>query len=214
MEERVENKKFKLSKLDIVGIALLVIFLPIIILNATIVIKGAVKPNEVPKVFGYAPLIVISDSMDIEYGNPGAFNKNDLILIKETDPTTLEVGDIVTYMTKDQEVVTHRIIKHTTVNGEPGYITQGDFSPSEDDPITYDQVVGIYVTRIPKLGGVATFLQTPTGVIILIGIPVLIFLIIDFLNKSKEKKLSDSKNAELEAEIQRLKNLQEKQEEN
>ena len=62
MKEKIK----KLTKLDIIGIVLTIIFLPIIIINMTLVIKGMVNPSELPMVFNRAPLIVVSESMTIE----------------------------------------------------------------------------------------------------------------------------------------------------
>ncbi len=204
-EKQLNQKKFNLSKLDIAGIILVLVFLPIIIINSIIVIKGMVNPEKVPTVFGYGPLLVISDSMDIEYGDPGAFNKNDLIIIKEVDVNDLKENDIITYIGKDKKFVTHRIKRFEEIDGVTVIRTKGDFSVSEDEPVYFDQVQGIYVTRIPGMGKLVDFIQKPVGVIILLGIPILIYLAIDFFLKSKDKEKVDAKNAELEAEIARLK---------
>ena len=211
----MKEKLKKLTKLDIIGIVLTVIFLPIIIINMTLVIKGMINPEEVPMLFNRAPLIVISDSMTIDKAaGTGEFNKNDLIIIKKVDPSTLEKGDVVTYKGRDGDIITHRITDLVTdkVNGQevPAFETKGDYSPGYDFyPVTYDQIIGEYQFRLPKLGGVAMFLQTPAGVIVILLIPVIIVFAVDFLIKRKQQKSSDSKNAELEAEIARLKALQE-----
>ena len=211
MKEKIK----KLTKLDILGIVLTVIFLPIIIINMTLVIKGMINPDEVPMIFNRAPLIVISESMTIDKETgTGEFNKNDLIIIKKVDPATLEKGDIVTYVAQDDKLVTHRIIELMTIEQDgkevPAFTTKGDYVAGKDfHPVTYDQIVGEYLFRLPKLGGVAMFLQTPAGVIVILLIPVIIVFAVDFLIKRKQQKSSDSKNAELEAEIARLKALQE-----
>lgn len=205
----------KLTKLDILGIVLTIIFLPIIVINLTLVIKGMINPDEVPMIFNSAPLIVISDSMTIDKeAGTGAFNKNDLIIIKKVDPASLEKGDIVTYRGRDGDIITHRItdLITDTKDGQevPAFETKGDYSPGYDFyPVRYEQIIGEYQFRLPKLGGIAMFLQTPAGVIIILLIPVLIVFAVDFLIKRKQQKTSDSKNAELEAEIARLKALQE-----
>lgn len=205
----------KLTKLDILGIVLTIVFLPIIVINLTLVIKGMINPDEVPMIFNSAPLIVISDSMTIDKeAGTGAFNKNDLIIIKKVDPSNLEKGDIITYRGRDGDIITHRITDLITdsKDGEkvPAFETKGDFSPGYDFyPVRYEQIIGEYQFRLPKLGGIAMFLQTPAGVIIILLIPVLIVFAVDFLIKRKQQKTSDSKNAELEAEIARLKALQE-----
>ena len=217
MENQVKERNIKLSKLDIIGMVLIILFLPIIIINATLVIKGMINPEKVPTVFGYAPLIVISDSMDLEYskdyGNPGAFNKGDLIFIKEINPNDLKEEDIISYFDEDNKIVSHRIIRFEEKDGVRMIITKGDYSVSEDPAVHPDRVIGIYKTRLAKLGGLAMFIQKPVGVLVLIGIPVLIYLAVDLVNKNKEKKASQAKNEELEAEIARLKAEQAKKEE-
>ena len=185
----------------------------------TLVIKGMLKPEEVPMIFNRAPLIVISDSMTIDKNaGTGEFNKNDLIIIKKVDPTTLEKGDVITYKGKDGDIITHRITDLITdkVDGQevPAFETKGDYSPGYDFyPVKYDQVIGEYQFRLPRLGGIAMFLQTPAGVIVILLIPVLIVFAVDFFIKRKQQQSSNSKNAELEAEIARLKALQQQQQE-
>ncbi len=220
-DENNGKQKFKMTPLNIVGIVLIVIFLPIIILNMVIVIKGALHPDRLPTVFNVSPLIVVSDSMtinkDAEKGSfeEGAFNKNDLIIIHEVDPKTLEVGDIITYKEKSTgEYITHRIIdKVISDKGNPSFVTKGDASPDRDPyVVTYDQVVGIYKTRLAGIGGVSQFIQTVPGILIIIGVPLLIFFGVDLVLKNKEKNKANSKTAELEAELALLKAEKAKQE--
>lgn len=200
----MENQK-KLSTLNIVGIILIAIFLPIIAVNLTIVIKGWTNPEEIPMVFDTAPLIVISDSMTIDKKNDtGAFNKGDLIFVKKVDPTTLKVGDIITYISNDKEgsIITHRIV---SIYEDGTFETKGDFSPGYDvDPVKHDQVVGVYTGRIARAGDLALFFQTPAGVIVLLGIPLVAILALDFFQKRKENDKVSSEKAELEAELAKL----------
>lgn len=213
-------KKLRLSKLDIIGIVLIVLFLPVIIINFTLVVKGMVNPDKVPTVFGGAPLIVISDSMTIDKeAGTGAFNKNDLIIIQTVDPDELAVDDIITYMTKEGDIVTHRIIGilskeeariasgFTYNEGEKIFETRGDANNGQVDyyGVTYEQIIGKYSFRVPNVGGIAMFIQSPVGVVVLLGIPILVIVGLDLIKKTQEKKQSDSKQAELEAEIARLK---------
>ena len=111
-QNKVKNNAKKLSVENIVGIVLIAVFLPVIIFNMVIVIKGFVDPNNVPTVGGFAPLIVGSDSMTkIDSAeNGGAFNKGDMIIIKEVKADSLKVKDIITYVDKNGAVITHRIV--------------------------------------------------------------------------------------------------------
>ncbi len=206
-----EKSKRKFSTLDIVGIILMIIFLPIIIVNMILVIQGWTNPDKVPMLFERAPLIVLSDSMTIEKDDDGniingAFNKNDLIFIKKVDPLTLRDNDIITYRDKDGSLITHRIYSVNTENGVTTFTTVGDYTHQIDqDDVTCDQVIGIYTGRIAGMGGVAHFIQSPLGIVIIIGVPFVVLLVLDILKKKKESNETNSKNAELEAELARLK---------
>ena len=202
-------EKKKLTTLNIVGIILIVFFLPIIVINLVFVIKGWINPDQVPMVFNKAPLIVASDSMTIEKdsdGNviSGAFNKNDLIFIKKVDPSTLEVGDIITYHDHEGTWTTHRI---TAIHEDGSFETKGDFSMGYDFyPVTYEQVQGIYTgTRLAGMGRVVHFFQTIPGILVLIGIPLVAILVLEFVQKQKESNKQSNENAALQAEIERLK---------
>ena len=205
------TSKRKISALNIVGIVLLVIFLPLIIINMTLVIKGALNKDRIPTVFNKAPLIIVSDSMTIGYYTTdpnynGAFNKNDLIIIKKVDATKLEVGDIATYIAGDGSVINHRVIRKTTnEKNEVRYIMKGDNSPSEDpDLITPEQIQGVYVKRFAGLGGFAMKLREPIGIILLILIPAAIFFAVYFVQKQLENKKNEESKAQLEAELEEL----------
>lgn len=213
IQSQLKQNITKFGVLNIIGVILLVIFLPLVILNLIFIIQGWIYPDKVPMIFDTAPLIVVSDSMTIEKdesGNiiSGAFNKNDLIFIKKVDPTTLKEGDIITYVAKDGSIVTHRIfLKGTTEDkNASAFVMKGDYNTSIDqDPISYNQVVGLYKGRIAGIGGVANFLQSPIGVIVVLGLPLACILIIDLIKKKKENQLANSKNAELETELAQLK---------
>lgn len=206
----MEKETRKLSALSIVGIVLIAVFLPIIIINLTIVVKGWIHPDRIPMVFNRAPLIVVSDSMTIEKNKDGkvisgAFNKNDLIIVQRVkDATKLNVGDIITFIYHDGSWVTHRI---TAVNENGTYETKGDYSPGYDPyPVKPEQIQGLYTgVRFAKLGRVALFFQTVPGIIVLLVIPLAAIGILYFVENAKSNKEAQGKNAELEAELARLK---------
>ena len=100
----------------------------------------------------------------------------------------LKEGDIITYVAKDGSIVTHRIfLKGTTEDkNASAFVMKGDYNTSIDqDPISYNQVVGLYKGRIAGIGGVANFLQSPIGVIVVLGLPLACILIIDLIKKKK-----------------------------
>ena len=67
-EQKMNNKRDKQSSggksLTVVGIVICLILAPILIVNLTMIIKGLINKDEVPTFGGYAPLIVLTDSMN------------------------------------------------------------------------------------------------------------------------------------------------------
>ena len=112
----------------------------------------------------YRVLVVTSGSM------APTFNAGDLIVIvRQPEPEDLQPGMIVTFQTKEGDVITHRIVRI-----EPeGYIkTKGDANEDIDRWIGEDgqeyhilRVAGLYVGRIPLLGRILRFPMTlwPAG---------------------------------------------------
>ncbi len=136
--------------------------------------------------FGYRAFIVLSDSMSAT-----DFDAGDLILVKEVDPATLEVGDIVSYQSNNEmnygDVVTHKI-RAVTVNenGEPGFITYGTTTGTDDEGIvTYSQVLGEYRFRIAGAGTFFSFLKTTPGYILCILLPFLILIAMQIINSMR-----------------------------
>ena len=95
--------------------------------------------------FGVQTYIVMSGSMEPEI-HTGA-----VALIDTTDQYA-EKGDVIAYRLGegDEEIlITHRVIQKTM----GGYITKGDANETEDDrEVMQDQVVGTFLTSVPKVG--------------------------------------------------------------
>ena len=205
-EENKNNIKSSFTTLNIIGIVLIVLCLPLIILNLTFVIKASVNPDEVPMIFGGALLTIDSDSMTISKNEDGeiisgAFNKGDMIYIKEVDVNDLNERDIITYRAPDGVFVTHRIV---------GFLPDGTIEVAGDvlhsvEEVKPEWVQGIYVMRFANLGNLANFMRSPWGLLVMLGVPAAILFIPDFLNKKKEQDKEKVKTLELQAELQKLK---------
>ena len=63
-EKRNEKNTASNKILTVVGIILCVILVPILVVNVTMIIKGLVNKDKVPTVGGFAPMIVLTDSMN------------------------------------------------------------------------------------------------------------------------------------------------------
>jgi signal peptidase len=140
--------------------------------------------------FGYKAFIVLSDSMSAT-----DFDAGDLVLSKEVDPATLQVGDIISYISTNDwnygETVTHKIGEITTdAYGNPGFITYGTTTNTTDENVvTYSYVLGKYTTSIPKAGSFFQFLKTVPGYIFCVLIPFLILIILQCINTARLFKI-------------------------
>lgn len=190
--EKTSNKKW----MTIIGIILCLLMIPVLVVNITIIIKSYVDPDKVPGFLGYKPFIVLSDSM-----NPG-IQTGDLVLSRETDTGKLTVGDVVTYRVGDS-VVTHRIVGITDKDGALSFTTRGDANNADDtNPVDATMIEGRVLINIPKLGNAALFMQTPAGMLICIGIPVLLLVGYDILRRRRYDKEKRLRTSELEKELE------------
>ena len=142
------------------GILLSVLLWGVILVAAlyTVVTLATRDEANVSSIAGFSPLVVKTDSMS------PAFNADDLILIHTTDPSTLQVGDIVTFHTiinNEYALNTHRIADIAENNGVRSYTTKGDNNAIADQHTIADgDIVGKYVTRVPGVGRLINFLSS------------------------------------------------------
>jgi len=138
--------------------------------------------TELKMVFGTAILRVKSDSMKPE------FETNDWIVVKECDPTTLQVGDIITFsdiIVDDEgrflDFNTHRIVAIDEVGGERQFTTKGDNpttnTANDEGTVSAVEVQGKYSGKLVVLGKVLSLLSDPVGFLCCIVLPVFAFLV-------------------------------------
>lgn len=156
--------------------------------------------------FGYKAFIVLSDSM-----SKTDFSAGDLVLVKEVDPSTLKEGDIIAYTSQNTsnygETVTHKIRKLTTdANGEPGFVTYGTTTDTDDETVvTYPYVLGKYKSHIPKVGTFFQFLKSTPGYIVCILVPFLALILIEGIRCIRLfRKYKAEQQAELQAERDKI----------
>lgn len=152
--------------------------------------------------FGYKAFIVLSDSMKAT-----DFDAGDLVLVKQVDCSTLKEGDIIAYTSQNTsnygETVTHKIRKLTTdANGDPGFITYGTTTDTDDETVvTYPYVLGKYQRSIPKVGTFFQFLKTTPGYIVCIFVPFLILILLEGVRCIRLfRKYKSEQQAELQAQ--------------
>ncbi len=192
--------------LTVIGVIICALLLPILTVNVTLIIRSYINKDEVPSIGGVFPLIVLTDSM-YPYIHSG-----DLIICRQVDPATLQVGDVVSFFDPSgngTSIVTHRILEITEEDGELAFITQGDANNSKDRlPVKAEKISGVYMTRVPKAGNVAMFLQTTAGLIVCVVLPMVLLIGFDLLRTRKFEKSNKQDNDALMKELEELRALQ------
>ena len=119
------------------------------------------------RVFGMQVFTVLSGSMEPVY------HVGSLIYVKETDPMTLQPGDVITFMLDEDTVATHRIVDVIPDEEDSSVIrfqTKGDANDAVDGSLVhYKNVLGTPVFTIPKLGYLASYIQNPPGTYVAIS---------------------------------------------
>lgn len=153
----------------------------------TIFMRAAMK-EPMPTVFGYASAIITSGSM-------GDAVKLDDYIITHRE-SSYAVGDIVTYVSKNDTLITHRIVAIT----EDGYVTQGDSNNVADAAIRAEQVRGKVVFRIPKVGAFVDFFRSPLGALCLVALGFLLLVVMPYRHRKKTGQVRDSKGGDTDGE--------------
>ena len=121
-----------------------------------------VLKRDYANVFGYTYFVVATGSMS------GTIEVNDVVIVKIGQEAN--VNDIITYKTEDGKFITHRVVKKIGSQ----IITQGDVNNTEDDPISTKDMVGVVKLVI-----------SPSFVLKLIAVLLIVFILLAFLNFDK-----------------------------
>lgn len=173
-EGNVPQKKGKRVLNTVVNVILVIAL--VVAAVCTYISFVSASGNGVPSIFGLEFFSIQTDSMSPTL-EPGDLAVGTVI----KDVTTLRAGDIITYWTVingERVLNTHRIEAIYDGGSYLIFGTKGDNNQSSD-PLTVHQseVVGLYKTRIPGVGKVLDYLQTSTGFLVVIVIPVFLFFL-------------------------------------
>lgn len=202
------TKKSVAPKIVNIVSIILICLLSVILLNNIVFIFRGAKSEGPPSILGVTPLVVLSGSM--EGDAKGSFPAGSMIFLKEAED--LQVGDIIAYKdpaSSKLSIVTHRIIEVITEeDGSVYYRTKGDANNAEDpNAIPTSMIIGQYFFHLPHMGDFSLFLQEPVGMLLFIGLPIMLFISYDTIRGRVAKKKKSDEQAELEAELARLRAL-------
>lgn len=171
VEEESKGKKILNTVVNIVLVLAI-----ILAATSTYVSYVSSSGNGVPSIFGVRIFSIQTDSMypvllpgDLVFGTA----------VK--DPDTLERGDIITYWTiinGERVLNTHTIYEIYDGGGHRVFATKGENNTAAD-PLTVheSEIVSQYAFRVGGLGKVFDYLQTSTGFLIVVVLPVFLFFL-------------------------------------
>lgn len=175
-------------------ILFLVIVLPFLIFNLTLIIKSKLYPDKIADFMGYKPFIVMSGSMET------TINIGDLVIVKKVNSSSIHTGDIIAFK-NGNIVISHRVKEVINDSGTYKFKTKGDNNNVTDDFIVNsDAIEGIFVNKIPGLGSILLFLGKPIGLLMVILVIIIVSTALYFV-----KFGYFTKDAELMREFQEFK---------
>lgn len=161
-----------------------------VVVMAAVMLVGA-------RLIGLQVFTVLSGSMEPTY------HTGSLIYVKDSEPFTLEAGDVITFMLDENTVATHRItevVPDETNSSVVRFRTKGDANDAEDGSLVhYKNVIGTPVFTIPYMGYVANYIQNPPGMYIAITGAIVLVILMFLPDMLRAAEKADEKDAEKRA---------------
>ena len=163
----------------------------------TIVIVGIVAiilvqrfSNNNMSVAGYRIFTVLTGSMVPKY------LVGDVLLVREVEPTEIQIEDDVTYMGKvgtfADKIVTHQVIGiEAAENGTLNFRTKGIANDSEDPIVNETQIYGVVQMRLPIITKLNGIVNNMYGMYFLIIIPLAVIMFSEMKSFKDDKKYAE-----------------------
>lgn len=142
---------------------------------------------------GYRVFTIKTGSME------PAYKVNDVILVKETKPEDLRVGDVVTYVADNtgKMTITHRIISiEDQADGTAKIVTMGDANEYQDQSITSDKVLGKITYKFKIYSFITRLVNNKITFFFLIFVPLVVTIFLDIadgiMEREKEKEIKNN----------------------
>ena len=127
-----------------------------VIALAAVATIGLVVAATGPILLGWNTFVVVSGSMEpsIPVGSS--------VVTDKVHWTTLKQNDVITFVQRSNDVVTHRIIELVNDNSGPGFKTKGDANKSEDPEIIRPvNILGKVLYNVPLAGYIIFYTNQP-----------------------------------------------------
>lgn len=203
MKRLLENKTFQIiyTIIKIFVVAMLSIYLLFVIVQ---------RFTNNSSILGYRVFTIATGSMEPVY------NINDVILVKDTDPSTLKKGDDIAYLGNRDAVkgliVTHRIIRiETFSDGKVHYTLKGVNNKYEDPSITEDQILGKVVGKLPVVNFINHVVKNIYGFFFLVFCPLVLVIFLEIADTIIDMKLEKNEIRLIEKEDKKSKKKNKKE---
>jgi signal peptidase len=122
-----------------------------------------------------SPLMVVSSGSMVPVLNVG-----DIIIVRGADPQAITVGTIIIFHSPyeyDMTIV-HRVVAVVNDGGSLFFQTKGDHNEIQDGwKVPAENLIGVYVVKIPYIGLISLELRGPLGVTLIILLVALIIAV-------------------------------------
>jgi signal peptidase len=132
-------------------------------------------------IYAFPPVVGADNSYVVLSGSmEPAISPGDAVVVASVPAASIAVGDVITFRTPGSDVpVTHRVVDVTEgPDGQRAFVTKGDANEDADlRPVTAQQVVGRVALTVPYVGYVIQFVNSPTGFVALVLVPIGLLLL-------------------------------------
>jgi signal peptidase I len=157
----------------------IILFIMMILLS----IFTSISSNKPISILGFKPLTVLSNSM------VPVFEAGDVIITREIDTDDLIQGDIISFYSEEESLITHRITSIVEKDGQRHFYTKGDNNNMMDEDVTTaSEIVGKELFHIPNLGFLSNYTKGPIGFLLFIVLPLTGYVCLSVYEKMKSKK--------------------------
>jgi signal peptidase I len=165
-------KKIILTIINVISVFIIVCAVFVLL---TVLFTGS---GQAPSILGHSMFRVMTGSME------PSIPLDSLIVVKKTEPSELEVGDVISFYSKDPSldgaVNTHRIVAIEEDGGHYSFTTKGDANNVEDHYTTTESdLIGKVVLVSYRWGQAVRLLSNPLIFIPIIILPLVIILIMN-----------------------------------
>lgn len=168
--DKIEKRNRRKRKIQKTFKRLFFVLLIIFLYNIFLITKTTLDNKETKGILGYKAYIITTDSMK------PTIRTGDIVIIKNIKEENLKIDDIITFK-RDKDIITHRLIEIQETEQGKRFITKGDNNNVKDlKEVLYNEIEGVKVLSIPKVGNLILALEDNTYIILIINVILIIYV--------------------------------------